>query len=244
MIDSLNSQIYSQSLNATTVNPQIATGAAKIDISPQTNSVNESVRLSLSPAAQKLLKNQATATSDKAGNDNPSPTNPKQKNNGPPNQLSQQQKDIVQKLQTRDSHVRAHEAAHMAVAGAYARGGVSFDFETGPDGKAYAVGGEIQLDTSPVPNDPQATIAKAEIIKAGALAPSDPSAADISVAAGASQMETEARAELAQKNQNTTATGSNTKTNSQDQARCSRNFKPIKTFLHPNQIGQIINQSA
>ena len=150
---------------------------------------------------------------------------------------------MIQKLQTRDSHVRAHEAAHMSVAGAYARGGISFDFQTGPDGKAYAVGGEIQLDTSPVPNDPQATIQKAEIIKAGALAPSDPSAADLSVAAGASQMEAEAQSELAQKTQNTTASSNNSKSNSPTSQMQSQ-FQAYQNFLHPNQIGRIINQSA
>jgi hypothetical protein len=104
----------------------------------------------------------------------------------------------VLKLRARDTEVRAHEAAHIAAGGSFVRGAASFTYETGPDGKAYAVGGEVSIDTSPVPGDPQATIAKMAVIRAAALAPSDPSGQDISVAASASEQEAKARAELAQ----------------------------------------------
>jgi len=48
-----------------------------------------------------------------------------------------------------------------------------------------------------VPNDPQATIKKAQQIKRAALAPKDPSSQDRKVAAEASKMEAKARQELA-----------------------------------------------
>lgn len=113
-------------------------------------------------------------------------------------QLSEEDLRKAQELKQRDREVRAHEAAHLAAAGKYATGGASFEYERGPDGKSYAVGGEVGIDTSPVPNDPEATIQKARMIKAAALAPADPSPTDRKVAASAAQMEAEARQEISE----------------------------------------------
>ncbi len=112
-------------------------------------------------------------------------------------QISSEEKKQVEQLKKRDAEVRRHEQAHKAAAGQFASGGPSYDYQTGPDGKQYAVGGEVQIDTSEVPNDPQATIKKAQQIKRAALAPKDPSSQDRKVAAEASKMETKARQELA-----------------------------------------------
>ena len=101
-------------------------------------------------------------------------------------------------LKARDTHVRAHEAAHMAAGGRYVTGGASYTYEKGPDGAEYAIGGEVGIDTSPVPGKPEETVEKMRTIRAAALAPSDPSAADISVAASASEIEAEALAQIAQ----------------------------------------------
>ena len=99
-------------------------------------------------------------------------------------------------LQTRDQEVRAHELAHLAAAGGIAKGGPTFDYQRGPDGKLYAVSGEVQIDTSGVPGDPEATLQKAEQIQRAALAPAQPSAQDRSVAMAAAAMAAEARAEI------------------------------------------------
>jgi SprA-related family len=107
--------------------------------------------------------------------------------------LTPDQQRQVEKLKQRDQDVRAHEQAHMAAGGAYVKGGATFQYQQGPDGKLYAVGGEVSIDTSPVKGDPQATIAKMETIKAAALAPADPSGQDRSVAAEAEQTEAQAR---------------------------------------------------
>ncbi len=50
--------------------------------------------------------------------------------------------------------------------------------------------------TSPVPDDPRATIEKAKTIRAAAHAPVDPSSQDRAVAAAASMMEAKAQAQL------------------------------------------------
>lgn len=110
--------------------------------------------------------------------------------------LDAQQQETLRKLQARDKAVRAHEAAHLGAAGGLARGGASFTYEIGPDGRAYAVGGEVGIDTS-AGNSPEDTIAKAERIRRAALAPADPSAQDIQVAAQAARMAAQARAEQA-----------------------------------------------
>lgn len=102
---------------------------------------------------------------------------------------------LLEQLRARDREVRIHEAAHAAVGGRYA-GSASFQYQRGPDGRNYAVGGEVSISTSPVSGDPQATIEKARTIRAAALAPAEPSAQDRRVAAEAAQMEVEARADL------------------------------------------------
>jgi hypothetical protein len=101
-------------------------------------------------------------------------------------------------LKSRDSEVRSHESAHMAAGGRYVTGGASYTYQKGPDGGQYAVGGEVGIDTSPVPGKPEETAQKMRIVRAAALAPSEPSGADIAVAAAAAQAEAAALAEIAQ----------------------------------------------
>jgi len=132
------------------------------------------------------------------------------KNNAPASQpakqdsakATQEQKQIDE-LKKIDSHVRAHEQAHLAAAGGLAMGGASFSYRSGPDGKQYAVGGEVSIDVSPG-RTPQETISKAEKIQAAALAPADPSAQDRSVASRAVQMKQQAQQELTQEKLNST----------------------------------------
>ena len=104
-------------------------------------------------------------------------------------ELSSEEKQALDDLKARDREVRAHEQAHLASAGPYAKGPPSFEFQTGPDGKPYAVGGEVQIDTSKVAGNPQATLVKAQTIRRAANAPRDPSAQDRQVAAQAAQLE-------------------------------------------------------
>ena len=111
--------------------------------------------------------------------------------------LSQQDARIVQQLKSRDREVRAHEAAHAAAGGQYVTGGPSFTYQKGPDGQSYAIGGEVRIDASKVPNDPEATKAKAEIVRRAALAPAQPSTQDLQVAARSSQTAAQARVEIA-----------------------------------------------
>jgi len=105
---------------------------------------------------------------------------------------------VLLKLAQTDREVRAHEQAHLAAAGPHARGGPTYTFQRGPDGRLYAVGGEVAIDAPPVPGDPEATLRKAQTVRAAALAPAEPSSQDRAVAAQAAQMAASAQAEILQ----------------------------------------------
>lgn len=112
-------------------------------------------------------------------------------------QAEQQEQAEVRELKARDQEVKTHEQAHAAVGGRYA-GAPSYSYELGPDGKQYAVGGEVSIDISPIPGDPQATVQKMQQVRVAALAPAEPSAADRRIAAEAAQRQIQAQAELVQ----------------------------------------------
>ena len=108
--------------------------------------------------------------------------------------LSDEQRQVVNDLKKRDVEVKAHERAHMAAGGPVVQGGATYQYQTGPDGKMYAVGGEVKIDVSPE-RTPEATIRKMQQIRRAALAPAQPSSTDRAVAAQAAQAEAQARVE-------------------------------------------------
>ena len=109
--------------------------------------------------------------------------------------LSPEEMRIVAELQARDREVRDHEAAHTTAGGSLS-GAPSYTYESGPDGKTYAIAGEVAIDLSHG-HTPEETIIRARRIRAAALAPVDPSGQDMSVASAASEMEAEAHREKA-----------------------------------------------
>jgi|GEM_PF-3131755 hypothetical protein len=88
-------------------------------------------------------------------------------------ELSEADRQKVNALKQTDRRVRAHEMAHVAAGGSLVKSGANFNYETGPDGQRYAVGGEVAIDASPG-RSPDETIDKATRIKAAALAPAEP----------------------------------------------------------------------
>lgn len=101
----------------------------------------------------------------------------------------------IEALQKRDQEVRTHEQAHANIGGQYA-GSPSYEYENGPDGKRYAVGGEVKIDVSTIVGDPEATVRKMQQVQRAALAPAEPSGADRRVAMEASSKAQAARADL------------------------------------------------
>lgn len=114
-------------------------------------------------------------------------------------ELSEGEKEMVRKLAERDQEVRVHEQAHISAGGGLVSGGASYTYQVGPDGKQYAIGGEVSIDTSPVEGNPEATIRKMQQVQRAALAPADPSGQDYAVAANARRTEAEARRQLSDK---------------------------------------------
>lgn len=150
------------------------------------------------PADDPQVQEQPPIAAEQPGNDN------KEDNGGGTPQgatgsteLDAAEVQEVQELKQRDQEVRTHEAAHAAVGGQYA-GAPTLEYETGPDGRRYAVSGEVNVDMSKVKGDPQETIDKMEQIQAAALAPAQPSAQDRRVAARAAQIAAQARMDLRQ----------------------------------------------
>ncbi len=111
-----------------------------------------------------------------------------------PSGLTPEQQQVVQELVQTDAEVRRHEQAHAAAGGPYA-GAPSYDYTRGPDGRLYAVGGDVQIDVAAIPGNPEATIQKMQLVRRAALAPANPSPQDQRVAAIAQQRINEARGE-------------------------------------------------
>lgn len=135
-------------------------------------------------------------TEDKKTDEAKSDKNEKTTANG--KKLDEKQQEAVRKLEKRDAEVRTHEQAHIAAGGGLVRGGASYTYEAGPDGKQYAIGGEVQIDMNPIAGDPQGTISKMQQVQRAAMAPAEPSSQDYSVANTARKHEAEARKELAE----------------------------------------------
>jgi len=119
-----------------------------------------------------------------------------------PHELSQEQKEQVKELASRDAEVKAHEAAHQAAAGGLA-GAASYTYQQGPDGKMYAIGGEVPI-SAPSSSSPQAALENARKVIAAATAPGEPSSQDMAVASSATMMQVKAQQQLAQKSQEET----------------------------------------
>ena len=160
--------------------------------------------LDLSPQAQKSQESSWTDSqneleSDKSGTEKAERPAVKSTETLPSGvELTAEEQQKVAELKALDQEVRIHEMAHVMAGGAFVTGGPSYTYQTGPDGKGYAVGGSVGIDTSPVQGDPEATIQKMQTVAAAALAPAQPSGQDLKVAAAARQAEAKARAELAQ----------------------------------------------
>ncbi len=127
----------------------------------------------------------------------------KQKKEG---ELTPEQQQLIEKYKKADREVRAHEQTHLAVPGNLVVSSANLEYVTGLGDVRYVAAGGVQINTSPVSNDPQATLQKAQQIERAALASAQPSPQDHRVAAQTEAMATRASAELLQR---TTAQTSN-----------------------------------
>ncbi len=144
--------------------------------------------IELSPAARKRQENEEKSRELLTSDDKS-----EKSSNG--RKLTREEQKEVEKIERIDREVKRREIAHRAVAGNYARGSISFEYVTGPDGKKYAVEGHITIDARPILNNPEASIRKAQSIKNAKLESSDASL-DRSLYAEVAKMEREARMKL------------------------------------------------
>lgn len=181
------------------ISPTINTTVSGATFAPQATVESLSEVASVTNSSEQLVArgNSEPGGSEASADDRESASNTPTQGEEPDSVqgLTPEERQEVRELAARDREVRAHEQAHASVGGQYA-GAPSYTYQRGPDGRQYAVGGEVSIDVSPVPGDPQATIDKARIVRRAALAPAEPSAQDRSVAAEATALEQQARAEL------------------------------------------------
>ena len=165
----------------------------------KTNNRTAGVSISISEEAMAMLRTngQGSQSSQKPAQGMSSNESDETAQDSSKGELSEEEQKIVERLKTRDREVRAHEQAHLAAAGGLATSGAKFEFETGPDGMRYAVGGEVSISMRSG-NTPEETIRNAEQVQRAALAPVDPSPQDRSIAADAASKAMEARMEIVQ----------------------------------------------
>lgn len=151
-------------------------------------------------AAEKNSQNDGLTT--KENKDSSETEFPKKEKSASGEDLTPQEEQEIAKLKARDSEVRAHEQAHIAAAAGITTSAPTYDYQTGPDGKRYAVGGEVTVSFVES-NDPEQNLANAEAMKAAALAPADPSSQDRAVASNADKIIAQAKQELTQNQEET-----------------------------------------
>lgn len=94
---------------------------------------------------------------------------------------SSNEAQILNELQAADAGTRAHEHQHFKAAGGLASGLPEFQYEVGPDGQLYAVGGYVNVSTTPT-SDPEKAARDAAGLSMAASAPGDASAQDMKAA--------------------------------------------------------------
>ena len=92
---------------------------------------------------------------------------------------------VLEKFKSGDANIKAHEQSHASQVGTTAP--IQYNYQMGPDGKMYAVGGSVRLDTS-MPQDPKQAQLKLDQLKKSASSSSDMSSADSSIAISANLM--------------------------------------------------------
>ncbi len=147
--------------------------------------------VTLSPDGQEISRN----SSSNSVNEQSEKPSSMQSKGSDQQRLTEEELKQLTELKRRDREVKTHEQAHLAAAGQYAAGGASFSYQNGPDGKRYAIGGEVPIDIGKE-RSPEATVLKMRTVKRAALAPANPSPADRSIAASATAKEAQAMKEI------------------------------------------------
>lgn len=176
------------------------------------NSIGSYATVSTEPS--NFVQEKEPLTPAKENDEKQSKEDKEQKDSASTNELTPEEQEMVKELQARDTEVRAHEAAHQAAGGGLT-GGANFTYQRGPDGRMYAIGGEVSISFKEG-STPQETVQIARQVQAAAMAPADPSPQDHAVAASARVMEMKAQQQIAKEAQEE-ATGKETYAKASDE---------------------------
>ena len=165
--------------------------------------------------------------------------------------LTAEEQREVEKLRRRDQKVHAHEQAHLAAAGNLAVGGAHYSYKTGPDGKQYAVSGEVKMSVKDAPT-PEEDLRLAKQLENAALAPAEPSPQDRAIAQKARQKAAKAQREISQEAAENMGGQINIKisnaedSNNIDRAPTSKEIQAGYGYYNPDitDSGRNINQPA
>ncbi len=116
-------------------------------------------------------------------------------------ELTQKEQQELTQLKNTDAEVKRHENAHKAMAAGLQTSGPNYEYEIGPDGKKYAVAGDVNISYQKS-SDPEVNLKNAQKLKAAALAPAEPSTQDRSVARKADMEIAKAKQEILEEQQN------------------------------------------
>lgn len=203
----INSSYYKVSQSAPTEGAQVSSASQAPSQQKKCDCEDNAVTVSLSSSSQSASSektHQQFQTYNRQAVINSGEGEIKEKTNdesGTTEEDSSAEKEEIRKLKARDTEVKQHEQTHAASLGPYKSGGPKYTYETGPDGKRYATGGSVPVDLSPE-QKPEQTMRKMQTIKRAAMAPSEPSSSDKQIASQATQIESQARAQVAEEKQN------------------------------------------
>ena len=99
--------------------------------------------------------------------------------NGANNYDEQDFARVLEKFKNKDAEIRTHEQVHASIG--HTTAPISYSYQQGPDGKMYAIGGSVRMDTS-IPDDPKAAVFKLDMLQKAASGPTHMSNADGAIA--------------------------------------------------------------
>lgn len=190
---------YANSLRIDT--PERIQEETAAQISSETQPTDDNAAFaSISPEAIALYEAEQTGTNTTQTNDEQ--TGREQTGAGTNQELTPQEQQQLAELKQTDAQVKAHEHAHKSTAAGLTTSGPNYEYETGPDGKKYAVAGDVNVSYQKS-SDPEVNLKNAQQLKAAALAPADPSSQDRKVAMQADREIAQARQEIMEEQKQT-----------------------------------------
>lgn len=99
-------------------------------------------------------------------------------------ELSEEELRVLQELRMRDTAVREEEESHARMLGCHA-GAIRYEYQVGPDGRPYVINGSVEVNPKFNSTNPEDIRKVLQTIQRAAVSVSNPSQADLNVAASA-----------------------------------------------------------